>query len=102
VAAITGTGHRRCGADSFPDRNGREWGVRASWRREGGGGRPSPGRGIDGAAPTPFLAGMVENGGRGLRSSIAGGGMRGWSHGEVGVDALLIILRSSIDFTVPL
>jgi hypothetical protein len=48
------------------------------------------------------VAGLVELGGRGLRSSIAGGGMRGWSHGEVGVDALLMILRSSIDFTVPL
>jgi hypothetical protein len=45
-------------------------GARASRRREGWGWWPSRGRGIEGAAPTPFLAVMA---GRELRSSIAGG-----------------------------
>jgi hypothetical protein len=40
--------------------------------RGGGDGHRGDG-GIEGAAPTPFLAGMAENGGRGSRVVVGGG-----------------------------
>jgi hypothetical protein len=49
-----------------------EWGARS--RREGWGWQPSRGRGIEGAAQTPFLTGMAENGGCGHRGVARGGG----------------------------
>jgi hypothetical protein len=53
-----------------------QWGGGGSGHRgvaRGGGDGHRGDGGIEGAAPTPFLAGMAENGGRGSRVVVGGG-----------------------------